>query len=296
MIKENISEVENTVDICMISYNQKAFVTKAIQGVLNQTYRDFHLIICDDASVDGTKEICEEFQYEYPDKISFYAGEKNVGMMQNFLRCLTIATSKYIAICEGDDYWTDPEKLQRQIDMLEAQPEVVLSFHNADVINANGSETIRKFNKCSERTYEGEEILKHWLIPTASVVFRNVLENPLPEFFLKSTHGDLSLFLFLSKFGSFGYIDRTMSIYRLNAQSVTGSRFKGIKHNEKHISQCVLMIDYFNPRYKALLNARITEYLCSNAYLYAREKKTATGHEEPMAGYANELVREFKKY
>jgi glycosyltransferase involved in cell wall biosynthesis len=259
------------VDVCMITYNQALFVKQAISSVLEQTYSNWHLIICDDHSTDGTVEICKEFQNNFPDKISFYPNPVNVGMISNFIRCLKTSTSQYIAICEGDDQWTDPEKLQLQIDFLETHPDYVLSFHNADVINSDGSLIIRKFNHYVKDTFQGEDLLRQWLMPTASVVFRNLLNNPLPLYFINSTHGDLALFLFLAQYGKIGYIDRTMSLYRKNEQSVTMARFKGKAHHEKHIVQCREMLTFFKPRYKKLLQTRIAEDLCSLAYLYARE-------------------------
>lgn len=256
----------------MITYNQAAFVKKAIQSILDQSYRKFNLIICDDASVDGTVEMCAEFQKNYPDKISFFPSDTNIGMMPNFIRCLLKAKSEMIAICEGDDYWTDPEKLQVQVDYLDSNSGQVLCFHNADVVNSDGSSILRKFNTYHKDTYRGEDLLHQWLVPTASVLFRNVLESTLPVFFNKSTHGDLALFLYLSRFGSFGYIDRTMSAYRINEQSVTMSGFKGIAHNEAHIGQCHEMLEYFSPQFCKQLKRRIAGYYCSTAYLYIREK------------------------
>jgi glycosyltransferase involved in cell wall biosynthesis len=262
-----------SVDICMITYNQKDYVGRAIESILQQTYPHFHLIICDDHSTDGTAEICENYQRRFPDKISFFPNSRNVGMMPNFINCLLTAKSDYVAICEGDDYWTNSEKLQLQVNFLDSHPDYIMSFHNADVINDTGDKIIRKFYHYRKDTYEGEELLLRWIIPTASVLFRNILQEPLPDYFQNSTHGDLALFLFLAQFGKIGCIDKTMSAYRINEQSVTLSHFKGIDHNERHIEQCKEMITFFYPRYNKLLKTRISDYLCSTAYLYACDKK-----------------------
>jgi len=263
--------VKRSVVICIITYKHAAFVKKAIQSILDQSYRNFNLIICDDASVDGTVAVCADFQKNYPDKITFFPSDTNIGMMPNFIRCLLKAKAEMIAICEGDDYWTDPEKLQMQVDHLDSNAEQVLCFHNADVVNSDDTCILRKFSTYQRDTYRGEDLLHQWLIPTASVLFRNVLKPTLPVFFNKSTHGDLALFLYLSQFGTLGFIDRTMSAYRINDQSVTMSGFKGIAHNEAHIAQCREMMEYFNPRFKKLLKRRIAEYSCSTAYLYIRD-------------------------
>jgi glycosyltransferase involved in cell wall biosynthesis len=261
------------LSVCLITYNHVKYIKTAIESVLMQKVRfKFELIIADDFSTDGTREILFDYQKKYPEFITLILQPQNVGASQNWINLITHPKAKYIAYFEGDDYWTDTEKLQLQVDFLEANPGYSLSFHNADVINADGKKTIRKFNHYKKDTYEGEDLLRHWLIPTASVVFRNVLEKPLPKYIQNSTHGDLALFLYLAQFGKIGCINKTMSVYRINEQSITKSRFKGIDHNEKHIEQCQEMIVFFNPRYKKILTRRISEYLCSTAYLYAREK------------------------
>ena len=107
----------------MVTYNHEKFISEAIEGVLiQQTNFSFELIIANDASTDGSDKIINEFIANHPkgNLIKYFKHEKNVGMMQNFTFALGHCKGKYIALCEGDDYWTDPLKLQKQVDFLEA--------------------------------------------------------------------------------------------------------------------------------------------------------------------------------
>src|SRR5574344_1891550 len=108
------------VSICMITYNQGKYIKNAIEGVLMQkTNFDFELIIGEDCSSDNTNSICVEYVEKYPDKIRLISYSENQGMIKNFIRVLEESKGRYIAFCEGDDYWIDPFKLQKQFDFLE---------------------------------------------------------------------------------------------------------------------------------------------------------------------------------
>src|SRR5271157_2282730 len=111
------------VSVFMITYNHEKFVGQAIESIVTQKVNfDFELIIGEDCSTDNTLDICNKYAKQYPDIIKLFPSEKNYGMMGNTVRVLYACTGKYIAMCEGDDYWCDPYKLQKQIDFLEANP------------------------------------------------------------------------------------------------------------------------------------------------------------------------------
>ena len=109
------------VSICMITYNHANYIRQAIEGVMMQrTSFDIELIIGDDCSTDSTRDICLRFQKTYPGKIRLNEKINNIGPIKNFIKTLGACTGKYVAICEGDDYWVDPLKLQKQVDFLES--------------------------------------------------------------------------------------------------------------------------------------------------------------------------------
>lgn len=113
------------VSVCIITYNQSSYITQTIEGVLmQQTKFPFEIIISDDCSTDGTREICKRYSKFNPDKVRLMLPSKNQGISRNFYNTLFNALGKYIAFCEGDDYWIDPYKLQKQVDYLELNPDV----------------------------------------------------------------------------------------------------------------------------------------------------------------------------
>lgn len=118
------------VSIVTITYNHEPWISKAIESVLMQKVSfPIEYIIAEDCSTDGTRKICEQYAQKYPDIIKLLPSDKNYGAVKNEHRAFVAAKGKYIATCEGDDYWTDPLKLQKQVDFLEAHPEYSVTFH-----------------------------------------------------------------------------------------------------------------------------------------------------------------------
>mgnify|MGYP001248218371 CR=1 FL=1 len=133
-MEELYSTQQPLVSVHMITYNHEKYIAQAIEGVLMQkTNFLFELVIGEDCSTDSTRVICKEYADRYPNIIKLLpdAG-KNLGMMENAIRTTMACTGKYIALCEGDDYWTDPYKLQKQVDFLEAHNDYGLTNTDAD--------------------------------------------------------------------------------------------------------------------------------------------------------------------
>ena len=187
------------VSVCMITYNHENFIREAINGVLIQkTDFPIELIIGEDCSTDNTRKIVAEYALKYPDIIQPLLPEKNLGMMKNSIETMQAASGKYIALCEGDDYWTDPYKLQKQVDFLEANEDFAICFHKANVIN---DETQLKIfeqpDYCENRILSERDLLKNNPIATASVVFHQKFINTIPSWYNKSPFGDYALYLII---------------------------------------------------------------------------------------------------
>lgn len=223
------------VSVVMITYNHEAFIEEALQGVLMQQC-DFplELIIANDHSTDQTHEVIEGLlkATTLPNHITIHNHyhSQNKGMMSNFIWALKQAKGNYIAICEGDDYWTDPLKLQKQVDLMEANENYAGCFHNAVIINSEtNNETPFLKDDISQTTFKTKDLFEKWLVPTASFMFKNrwdnfVLTKSLPEWITSIGSGDLALILFVSLRGSIKRIEDNMCIYRRHSGGLTSDR------------------------------------------------------------------------
>ncbi len=216
-----------TVNICMITYNHQDYIVKAIEGVLNQrTNFTIQLIIGEDFSTDNTRKICEDYAAKYPEKIKLVPADKNVGMMKNYLRTIKECDGKYVAYIEGDDYWTDTLKLQKQIDFLEANPDYSACFHNVTMKEERTGELKEERNAENDEwvlhkslhkdTFDTEDVLGPWFIPSPSLVFVNYPDFNLPDWFYNCAYGDLPFMLLLTLRGKYKYIDEVMAVYRIH--------------------------------------------------------------------------------
>ena len=208
------------VSICCITYNHERYIKDALDGfIMQKTNFPFEIVISDDCSKDSTRAIIKEYKIKYPHLLKDISPKKNMGAIPNFLYVQQSVLGKYIALCEGDDYWTDPYKLQKQVDFLETHPEYVACFHNARVYNGH---RFGLFNSLNESHYPTTEVLitRKWFIPTASLMYRN-FEGEYPEWSLQVASGDYMLELLLAKKGKFYYMDDIMSVYRVQGQGIS---------------------------------------------------------------------------
>jgi glycosyltransferase involved in cell wall biosynthesis len=235
------------VSVVMITYKHESFISAAIEGALAQnTSFDCELIIADDCSPDNTKEIVEKHtEKQYQGKTIRYIRHKsNIGFMSNFVSALRAAKGKYIALCDGDDYWTDENKLQQQIDFLEQNPDYVACFHNAQ-IETNG--VLQDEFVCKglmKDTYTIEDLLQGNKFPTASCVFRNVITE-FPDWYkYQAPVGDWFLYLLLLGYGKAKYFPQVMSVYRIQQGGVHFAINNAKNKQVKNEKTAALYINY----------------------------------------------------
>lgn len=205
------------VSICMITYGQEKFIRQAIEGVLMQeTNFAYELVIVNDCSPDNTHGIVTGLINNHPksSKIRYFRQEKNIGMILNFIAALEKCSQKYIAICEGDDYWTDPDKLQKQVNFLEANPDYAICFHKVMLLKENELMDDWITNPPGEETDIDDLIKFRNYIHTPSVVFRNKNLQIPPQFSLTPV-GDYFFYILLTQDGSkIKYLKEVMAVYR----------------------------------------------------------------------------------
>jgi glycosyltransferase involved in cell wall biosynthesis len=202
------------VSISCLAFNHEAFIQKTLEGFMMQkTNFEFEVLIHDDASTDRTVEIINDFVRQYPDVIKPIFQSENQwrkgirgGAVHNFPR----AKGKYIALCEGDDYWTDPTKLQRQVDFLDANPDYALVAENGLVINTVKN-TEYQFNNMPECDISVEQLLGKRKFPTASVMFRHAYLDE--GFYALKYKPDVIVWSYLASKGKIKYFPTVSSVY-----------------------------------------------------------------------------------
>jgi len=225
------------VSVWMIAYNQQDFIAQAIESILNQkTTFPFEIVIGDDNSKDDTGKICKHYAEKFPGKIRYCRREPNLGMMPNLIATLANCDGKYIAMCEGDDFWTDENKLQYQADFLEAHPDYSLCCHTHFVLAKNKMTPVHKDLSQNVVTVSTEQYLLHPFFHTSSYFFRNDAQpKPYPDWYNHVLAGDHFLVLFLSMKGKIGCLNKRMSVFRNHGSSVSFTRAaKEIKQNFVH--------------------------------------------------------------
>ena len=167
-----------TVSICCITYNHEHFISQALDGFLMQkTNFKVEILIGEDCSTDRTRSVIENYCIKYPGKIKLLTYEKNIGSIKNHINTLNASTGKYVALCDGDDFWTDPLKLQKQVDFLEANPDYITCCHYTKVIDENQQLVYLNPSPVGlEYNFEDVMLGKKEETRLCSLVFRNLKE------------------------------------------------------------------------------------------------------------------------
>jgi|GEM_PF-1200737 len=213
------------VSVVCITYQHQGYIEHAINGFLMQeTTFPFEIIIRDDASTDGTKAIIEEYVKKYPNIIKPILESENQYSkgIKATMAAIPLAQGKYIALCEGDDYWVDNKKLQIQADFLESHEDCVITYHDAIVIDDNGIITRGSLLGNNKRDYTRSELVYSAIVPTLTRFFRNVIKD-FPDEMNNVGAGDIFLISLLSEYGGAKYLPEvTPSAYRQHAGGVWG--------------------------------------------------------------------------
>ncbi len=255
------------VSVLCTVYNHEKYIRQALQSIVDQkTNFPFEVLVHDDASTDGSASIIREFEEKYPDiikpiyqKVNQYSQGKH-GSMYMFPK----VRGKYIAICEGDDYWIDNNKLQMQYDFLENHPDYVLVAHRGDVVNERG-DYMYPFSKSTKTDYEkGEVILDTNAFPTASMFYRFDAKNKNNEFLKSGIIFDYMMKSLMSTEGKIYVIPQTMSAYRKGSNGswtvrVSRDKDKYIKHIRESIDFLEKLNVYRNGEFHNFISQQIRQ-------------------------------------
>lgn len=289
------------VSILCITYNQKNYIEQCLDSLLMQkTNYKFEILINDDASNDGTTEIIKKYQKKYPDIIRPVFHKKNqysAGDMSLFVGNLfPLVNGEYLALCEGDDYWIDEYKLQKQSDFLDKNQEYTICFNRSKIIFENNEKKELYMPALDFKgAYSIEELLKSNFISTNSVMYKrqnykNMRTDLLPQ--------DLYMHLFHAQFGKIGFINEVMSVYRRHSEGIWWASHSN-RMDEVYKKQHMMLAGFYDemlnmfsetPKYKKIISSHL--YFLISFFIEV-EKKTKTNITESINKKYPSLVKEY---
>jgi glycosyltransferase involved in cell wall biosynthesis len=262
-----------TVSVCMIAYNHEKFIAQAIESILLQkTTHQIEIIIGDDCSTDLTKQIISTYKEKYPELLVVLPSEKNIGMIPNFIRTYESSNGKYVALLEGDDYWTDELKLEKQINFLEQHPDFAICHHKIKFLDEN-KQTFKTSGVQKEITTI-EDLALDNNISTPSCVFRNKLFGEFPSTIYNSAIGDYFLHMLNAQYGKIKFFNEAMSVYRIHNDGIWSNKSNLIRMSN-WVKSLDLLIVNFEGKTKENLMKNQAKYL----YFIALEYKKGVDDE-----------------
>lgn len=275
------------VSICSTTYNRENYIGQALESWLAQKVNfEYEIVISDDCSTDNTVAVIEEYIKSNPTiTIRLLKAEKNLGFVPNSVKVYENAVGKYIAHCDGDDYWIDEHKLQKQVDFLEQHPDYVMCFTNSyiqnDLLKTRKATKVNIWDSCdtldiltNHNSLVAEKVGE---IPTlghmSSIVYRNGLISAFPKWYYTTYMNDDTLFVMLSKYGKAKLINDFCSIYRDNSEGVSKKNFSFEKDFKGRIQFYKDLNHYLDFKCNTTIKKLLALYYLKLFKLYLREKK-----------------------
>jgi hypothetical protein len=242
--------------VLIITFNHAAFIEQAIASVMMQkTSFPFEVIVADDASTDGAREILLGLRERFPQTIRLFAPERNMGQMGNgiFRAALPMCRGEYVAFLDGDDYWTAPDKLQRQIDFLDYYREYIGVFHLVEVLDDEASVVSGVFPAIPvKRHYSLDDFIEGTFVPFSSVVYRNQLAGAMPEWVFETPYSDWGFHAVHAACAPLALIAERLAVYRRH-QGGVWSRLDGVAKLQVLIAQTARIPERFPSANRALV-------------------------------------------
>lgn len=287
--------------VLIITYNHERYLGQAVEGALMQkTNFPFEIVIGEDCSTDTTREIVERYARDHPSKIRPLFRERNIGFGANFRRTLSECRGQYVADLNDDDYWTSPEKLQKQVDFLDQHPECALCFHNAMRIYEDGSHVSLPYNYAGQKPISTlEDLWQSNFMATSTVMFRKSAAGALPDWYDSAFSGDWALFILCAQHGKIGYIDEFLGVYRIHGGGVW-SKLDTVQKLEARIAFYEMMNSKLDFRFthivEPLVSARRKELAAARSVAEVVQRTLPTAAVVLVMTRANEDLRQFQGY
>ena len=223
------------VSVLLQTYNHERFIEHAIESVIEQdTPFPVEVIVSDDCSSDGTRALVSDYARAHPELINPLFPDQHLGMNPLFRRALDTARGDYLALLDGDDFWTSNDKLRKQVALLESEPELTGCFHDALVVFENDRRPARRYVSAPEKKgrFELEDLLRLCYPPTLSVLFRREVLAQVPDWVFDFAWADWLIWIFATCQGAFAYIDELMGVYRVHEAGYFSSRDRSTQLEE----------------------------------------------------------------
>lgn len=225
------------LSVAMITYNHEQYIGQAIESILAQKVNfEYEIVIGEDCSTDGTRDVIAALQRRYPERIKLLLRNQNIGSMRNFVGTIGACEGEYLALLEGDDYWTATDKLQRQINFLDAHPGCAICCGRVRALYEAGAQNLNVrldvVPQLSAGPYTIEDILKGNFVMTCTAVLRRKYVGRFPEWFFEMKLGDWPLFGMVARYGTIELMDEIMAAYRIHSGGVWSSVSQGVRAEE----------------------------------------------------------------
>ena len=268
------NNIDTLLSVCVRTHNQKQFIREAIDSVLRQhTTFLFEIIVSDDASSDGTIEILKDYHATYPDKVRILLSEKNIGGPENLKRVIKASNAKYITCLDGDDFYTDEYKLQKQVDFLKTHPEYAACFNNTWYADENGR-LCGLFN-CPDfhAVHDAHEFIRErWFVPIHSAVMRREYIE-FPEWYNTVMNDDYVVHLSVARHAPYYYMPDVMVAYRRHGNNTSRAYHDQILTDTQLCTILEKMKPLYPAEYAADFDARIAKYKAEIADLQLLQKQ-----------------------
>lgn len=216
--------MELTVTTMITTYNHERFIAQALESAIAQRGNFTHkILVSDDASTDGTRQIIREYVQRYPELIQDISNDTNIGISRNMRKCFEMAKGKYLAVLEGDDYWTDPKKLEKQVGFLESNPDCSMVFSRIRLMTDGKPSLLPRHDALPKKIDYGILVGLQDMNPICNFsccLFRTELMRLIPEVAYEYRLSEVTVAFFLAQLGPLGYMKECLSDYRIHEQGV----------------------------------------------------------------------------
>jgi hypothetical protein len=285
------------VSVLMVTYNHEPYIAQAVESALRQqTTFPVEIVIGEDCSTDNTREVLLNLQQAHPGKIRLLLHKRNIGGPANIAATFAICRGNYVAMLEGDDYWTDPRKLQWQVDSLDAHPHWSSCFHVTRFVYQDCSQEPVLFPlNWTKAEATIDDLFRSNFIGTCSLVFRNRLFGPLPAWHQQIIPGDWAISLLNAEHGPIGFLPKVMADYRIHRHGVWSSASRA-----SQLRETLRMFSFVDHHFQGKYRQQIEEYrhdLVSSLVAEVESLSSrpaivpSTGNRSPAAEFLRHLMR-----